>query len=240
MIKEFIIRSWLFRFYLFLVRHFTTRKRAIDELLWTMKLHQRIKSSASTSNLILTSGGWAVGPSGLCMVFDAIKLVSEPKVLEFGLGESTKLISRLNTHKHTIIEHNLEWIELWTQSLIQPLDSKKTEIRNFPIVASPKLSQYNLSPDDLALDYNIFIVDGPFGSKGFSRRNILDIIPAWKPDKEFVIIMDDIHRIGELQTYVAIKKRLSKKKISFTSKIFSDQKQVGIICSAHFWSLISI
>ena len=88
-------------------------------------------------------------------------------------------------------------------------------------------------------DYNIFIVDGPFGSSKKSRLNILDFIPNWKPDKEFNIVIDDIHRSGELQVFASVKALLTQKGIGFKSKKFSDSKQVGVICSSTYWSIVS-
>ncbi len=237
--KEWIIGNWFFRFCRASIRKLTYRKRALEEIYWKMNLEERIKSSASTRHLVLKSGGWAIGPAGLCLIWDAINQTEKPKVLEFGLGESTKLIEKLETKCHTVVEHDRQWADHWTQSFLKEVDDIKAEIRIVPAVMTSKSSRYEISPDDFQMDYNIFIVDGPFGSSKNSRLNILDFIPNWKSDKEFIIVIDDIHRSGELQLFASVKTLLTQKGIGFRSKKFSDRKQVGIICSSTYWSIVS-
>lgn len=48
--------------------------------------------------------------------------------------------------------------------------------------------------------YDLYVVDGPFGSKRFSRYDIVNLVAEFPKEHEFIILMDDYQRIGEQET----------------------------------------
>jgi len=209
----------------------------LDELYWRSRLNMHLQSKQQLKGLYLRLGNWAMGPASICMIIDALSYVKNPRVLEFGLGESTRVISRFSPERHLVIEHDASWAERFKSSYV---DKSIPEISIFPSLTNEGSSSYDFGPSPIDFNYNIFVIDGPFGSQKNSRSNILDIINGWSVDQRFVIILDDVHRPGELQTFINIKALLEAKEIGFKSKKISDLKKVGLICSEHYWPLISL
>ena len=240
MIKRLILRSTLYALWVKLKRRFSYRRRMLNELYWIANLDRRFKSRKELEGLDIRMGNWAMGPAGMCIFLDALNQVNEPKVLEMGLGESTKIIQRIGRiSAHKVIDHDTSWVEYWTAQQ-KKRNQTTPEIEVYPMLLSRQRSQYDFGSKAIGSEFNIFLIDGPFGARNNSRRNILDIADDWTADKEFVVILDDVHRAGELQTYAALKTKLREKGIEFKSKKLSDLKEVGVICSIHHWQLLSI
>ena len=240
MIKKLILRSSLFRLWLSFKRSLSYQNRVLRELYWMAHLDWRFKSRNELEGLDLRMGNWALGPAGMSILLDALNQVKHPKVLELGLGESTKILLEIRKlEKHVVIDHDKSWVEYWTSQQEQRGKSIPI-VEVYPMLLSKNHSQYDFGATSIGNEFNIFLVDGPFGAPNESRRNILDIANDWKVDQEFVVIIDDVHRVGELQTYAALKAKLDTKGISYKSRKISDLKEVGVVCSMHHWQLLSI
>lgn len=234
------MRSVFFRLWVKLLRFLTFRRRMLNELYWMGHLDRRFKSRKELEGLDLRMGNWAMGPAGMSILLDALNHVKKPKVLDLGLGESTKLLLEIQgLESHLVIDHDESWVQHWTAQ--QKMKGKPLpKIELYPMHLSKRHSQYDLRASRIGKDFNIFVVDGPFGAPNLSRRNILDIANEWTADQEFVVIIDDVQRVGELQTYSSLKAQLDVKGIRYKSRKIRDLKEVGVICSMHHWQLLSI
>ena len=77
--------------------------------------------------------------------------------------------------------------------------------------------------------FNLILIDGPLGSAHFSRPQILDVVDNL--DKSFVILLDDMNRIGEQEIFNLLKKKLHEKHIEFKEGGYESDKRLGLICS---------
>lgn len=120
-------------------------------------------------------------------------------VVELGVGESSRLLSRLRSNgtSVTTIEHNDSWAE-------RAKDRVQHEIIKTKLV--PKLVQgilingYDFSPIKGTTPIDLLIVDGPPASTQeaqFARLGAVDLVASLNP-KDFVVILDDTHRAGEM------------------------------------------
>ena len=223
-----------------LVRLLSYKRRVLNELYWMGQLDRRFKSRSELEGLDLRVGNWAMGPAGMSILLDTLNLVKNPKVLELGLGESTKLLLQIpGLESHLVIDHYESWVRYWTAQ--QKMRGKPLpKIEMYPMQRSKRHSQYDFGTNRIGKEFNIFVVDGPFGAANLSRRNILDIANDWTVDQEFVVIIDDVHRVGELQTYASLKVQLDAKGIRYKSRKIQDLQEVGVLCSLHYWQLLSI
>lgn len=240
MIKRLVLRSGFFRIWRALRRSFSFRKRMLEELFWMSHFDRRLKSRKRLEGVDLRLGNWALGPAGMSILLDTLTQVRNPRVLELGLGESSKIVAQtLESDNHLVIDHDESWVKHWTTQQEQR-GAPVPKIEVFPMRFSKKRSQYDFGEKRIGEGFNVFLVDGPFGSRNESRRNILDIADEWTTNQEFVVIIDDVHRVGELQTYAALKEKLRSKGIGFKSRKITDLKEVGVVCSMHYWQLLSI
>ena len=67
---------------------------------------------------------------------------------------------------------------------------------------------------------------------------ILDIVDNL--DKSFVILLDDMNRIGEQEIWQLLKQKLHSKGIEFKERKYSSDKTVGLICSTDLAYLTSL
>ena len=87
-----------------------------NELLWSSIFHDSIKGKPHLENLSLNIGRWA-GNYAFFYVLNRILNDYQPKrILEFGLGESSKFVSTFLEHElpnsnHLIIEQSEDWKE---------------------------------------------------------------------------------------------------------------------------------
>jgi hypothetical protein len=109
-------------------------------------------------------------------------ITCKPKrIIEFGLGESSKLISsfvlnELTDTQHHIIEHDPEWISFFSENFTLSKNSKIIQ-RDLVIKNGNELPHYSYDNllEKIVIDYDLYIIDGPFGSKENSRNDIIKL-----------------------------------------------------------------
>ncbi|MDI1323085.1 MAG: hypothetical protein PSV36_10075 [Algoriphagus sp.] len=210
------------------------------ELEWAHIYHDSIRGKDSLQNLGLNVGRWA-GNYSFFYILNRILSDYQPKgILEMGLGESSKFISTYLTHylfdsHHTVVEQDQDWINAFSERFKL---CERSKIVHCPIVQSqlkgfPTLS-YQKFEEKVTGEYDLFIVDGPFGSDRFSRFDIVSLVEKFEKGKEFILIIDDSHREGEQDTILEICSILSKKGIVYLRGDYSGVKQNTIIASEKY------
>lgn len=157
--------------------------------------------------------GGAASYSLLYHVVLSLAYFKTAEVLELGAGQSTLLISackgKIFDGPILTIEQDKNWAEIVSRRVQHP-------VKHIPIVSAKVGLANTIVYDELKLHlgrrkFNIIIVDGPTGSRKFSRYSILDCIENLSDDR-FIILFDDTHRAGEKQTLrlllAILKKRL--------------------------------
>ncbi len=218
----------------------------IKELLWAEHFHDYINSMEEIKKLQLAPRGWAANYSMLFIITKIINEFKPGKILEFGLGESSKLISTLinnldEIENHLIIESDSDWIDHFKNNfeLLQKSKIVKTPAFLHEIKKQQTL-MYDLPKTNVYCDFELFIIDGPKGSRNFSRFNICEIADNFKTDKEFIIIIDDAERNGEIQTITELQKILNKNKIIFDKNTFTGCKTQYVIATEKYKYALSL
>ncbi len=182
--------------------------------------------------------GGAANYSLLFMILVTLNYAKPRKILELGIGQSSKLtcayakFNQENT-KLQIIEHDQAWINTMFEQL------KPSENINIIKKDMVKICYNNTENDiyeDLSdvingMNYDFVLIDGPYGYNSvYPRMNILDLIPN-NLASDFVIILDDAERQGERNTAQLIFNKLNDAGIKYSYKFRGALKTQLVITS---------
>lgn len=180
--------------------------------------------------------------SFLYILYRVLDEVKPENILEFGLGQTTKLTTQYvlknNSSNLTVIEDNQEWINLFTKNLeikdntkIKQVDIEEFEYKN----TKDNVRYQNLKEVLDKNKYNLIIVDGPRGYKlngtlqDYPRTNICNLIDYLAED--FVVIFDDYNRNGEQNTVKEFLNKLTQRDIEYKTIVFKGLKHQMVVCS---------
>jgi hypothetical protein len=108
----------------------------VKELLWSRIFNDSICNTSWLKNKDLIPGRWAVGYPYLFVLFQALKVSKPKKILELGLGQTSKLISEYSEAfsdvKHIVVEHDDDWINFFLKenNLGKKLIIEKCQLEN--------------------------------------------------------------------------------------------------------------
>lgn len=198
-------------------------------------------------SLSLFPGRWAIGYNTMYVLVRTLNDISPHNVLEFGLGNSSKIISQYfaaqdkGVWHHIIIEHNTKWINFIKKENILSRYSKihQTQLITKKYKRHKVISYKNINPV-MNLKYDLILIDGPLGSEGaFSRVDILSYIPGCL-NESFAIIIDDYHRRGERGLVRELESILRRHKIDFATGIYLGEAECFIIVSKNLLFLTTL
>lgn len=205
------------------------------ELEWAHIYHDSIRDKEWLNSLSLNIGRWA-GNYPFFYILNRILNDYRPKeILELGLGESSKVISTyldnyLMESTHTIIEQDDNWknnfndrFTLSTRSSVYILPLQKKNLKGVEFNGYEKIEEF------ITKKYDLYLVDGPFGSPNYSRYDIVNIMKKMKKNDEFILILDDVNRNGEKQTFNELKNLFEDKKIGIHVGYYKGMKSVAVI-----------
>lgn len=210
------------------------------EIEWAHIYGDSIRGKIYLQNLPINVGRWA-GNYSFFYILNRILNDYKPKnILDLGLGESSKFISTyldnyLIESKHTIVEQDQNWITAFNDKFTLSSRSKiiYCELREKHIKGH-NVNYYDGFTDQIKDNFDLYIVDGPFGSDRYSRYDIVDLVENFSFDKEFIIIMDDSERQGEQDTINDILNILKTKGVIFYVGVYIGNKQNTIIASENY------
>ncbi|MGG7033617.1 MAG: hypothetical protein ACI7YS_00280 [Flavobacterium sp.] len=232
------------------IRNIEAKMSALEkqskELEWAHVYHDSIRGKKAIEELPLNIGRWA-GNYSFFYVLNRILSDYKPKrILDLGLGESSKFISTylenyLTESSHTIVEQDKNWIEsfqerftLSSRSNIIHCSIQKKEINGFEV------NLYQGFNEKITDRYDLYIVDGPFGSERFSRYDIISLVEKMEKEDQFIVLMDDTNRKGEQDTLNCIKKSLNSMGINYYFGEYVGNKTVSLIVSEKYKYAISM
>jgi len=216
------------------------------ELEWAHIYHDSIRGNKPIESLGLNIGRWA---GNYAFFYVLNRLLSDYKpsaILELGLGESTKFISTyldnyLPDSNHIVVEHSQEWLETFsarfklssqTEVIICPLEIKK--------INGHEVNIYSNFDEKINSNFDLYILDGPFGSPRYSRYEIVSIIKKFDSKKAFIIVFDDTDRQGEKDTLNEVVNLLNLKGIKNHIGHYSGNKRVTLIVSNEYINALSL
>ena len=207
------------------------------ELEWAHIYHDSIRGKKPIEELGLNIGRWAGNYSFFYVLNRILSDYKPSSILEMGLGESTKFISTyldnyLPNSSHVVIEQSQEWSEAFNSRFKL---AKNTEIIHCPLetklINGFEVNSYEGFEEKINQNFDLYVVDGPFGSPRYSRFDIISLVEKFEFDNEFIILFDDSNRIGEKDTIYKIIEILNRKKIKNFVDHYSGNKRITIICS---------
>ena len=220
-----------------------------QEILYAETFNSTISNSSWLNQESFSPGRWAVGYAFLYALYRSLDTFQPKNILELGLGQTTKMISRYaSSHKnvrHTVVEHDKSWISFFqTQYELSP----SSKIIHLPL---RKRAVYKEDREVIAYSgfqkafkdkkFDFISIDGPFGymAKIYSRVDVLKIIPGSLADS-FVIFLDDSNRPGEMHTIAEFKRIFEAKKIRYSSGEYRGEKNTYIFTSEDLKFLCSM
>nr|WP_299202770.1 hypothetical protein [uncultured Brumimicrobium sp.] len=218
----------------------------LAEIEWANIYHDSINNKPEIKSLSLNVGRWAGNYSFFYLLSRILDDFEPKKILEFGLGESSKFIGAhisagyINS-RHKIIEHDDEWQSHFLSRCQLPDSSEIIKLNlTEALIENHKVISYENVEKVYDEDVELFIVDGPFGSPRFSRFDIIALVKLFIKDKKFIIIIDDYQRVGEKDTCRKLLTVLKEKNIDAQHTVFSGNKKQMLISSNHYRFLHSI
>ncbi len=220
-------------------------KKQNNELLYANIFRDSIQDSTWVNNKSFSPFQAAANYSLLYKLFKIYDIYQPKNILEFGLGQSTRLTAQYAAaHPDSTvlaIDDSKDWIEIYQKQLHK---TKNLSIKHLTVGAlklgsiNSKDAQYNgLEAEVGKTKYNLIIVDGPIGHlKKYSRTNVLHLVPNLAQD--WVVIFDDAERSGEKNTIELFKKQLNKHNIEYANFEFSALKSQHYFCSKNIAAMI--
>ena len=213
------------------------------EIIYANIFHDTIKGSEwLADDFSLSPGGAALGYPALYVLYRILNEVNPKRILEMGLGQSTKIISQYNKHfpdcRHQVVEHDHLWIDFFLNHFQLPesigivelpikdisinLDGNPTEITVYEGFAEHFEGQ----------SFDFICIDGPYGytSPRYARADLMSILPECLKES-FVIFLDDCNREGEKNTFNLMSETLKEHGITHYLNIYHGEKDTGLIVS---------
>ena len=161
------------------------------------------------------------------------------RVLELGVGETTKVLSAYSRERQARIL-SLEDNEAWASELRERCGSALHRIEHAPLTPAPGgASWYDPRVWEAKVPtggFDLILVDGPIGTQQLSRVGIVDFFSTIAAP-EWLVIWDDLDRLPDLQSFVAFTNKLRAAKVNFRLAFCSGTKVVGLACTPRFASV---
>jgi len=176
----------------------------------------------------------------LYVLIRVLSVYKPAKILEFGLGESSKIISlfidnELPNTNHLILEQSEGWVEAFKERF--PL-SKHSKLLHLPLeqtkLNGEEVNRYKGFKEAITETYDLYVVDGPHGSWRFSRYDIVAAAELFTEDSQFIIIIDDTNRVGEQDTVGELGKLFDRKKINYFQGDYKGAKTQTVLASEKY------
>jgi hypothetical protein len=200
--------------------HYETHLQNL-ELEWAHVFHDSLRGNPWLQALPLNIGRWAGNYSFFYVLCRLLSDFRPATILEFGLGESSKVVSTflensLTESTHTIIEENSDWQDAFENRFSL---CKRSCVNILPCVEKRFDGAAYRGYDQIerlfeSKTFDLYIVDGPTGSEKCSRFDIVTVAESLSADDEFIILVDDYNRAGEQETVGRLLEVLREKGIT--------------------------
>lgn len=219
-------------------------EKLISEIYWANVFRDTIQDSDWLKNKSFSPGRWAANYIDLYVLYRVLNDVKPKNILECGLGQSSKMTIQYAKHfnsKLNICEHNKSWIEFFTESYENVSQYIKSfDLENTTIKKKETLTYKDFKQKIGDEKFDLIFIDGPYGSKHYSRPQLLELDFTKNLEKSFVILFDDYQRKGEQETVHLVEENLKSANIDYTKSLYYSDKTLCIICSKDLGYLTSL
>ena len=221
--------------------------RTEEENTWANVFHDVIKDSVWLQNKAFAPGRWAAGYQMLYVMYRILDSVKPRKILELGLGQTTRMISQYSGYyhaEHQVVEHDPKWIEFFTTTYEVPDNVKFVNLETIvdKYLDDEAVIMYRGFEEQFrGQKFDFICIDAPIGGKAikYARVDILKVIPeCLEPD--FVILIDDTTRIGENNTIKLLQKIFEENGIEYVTKRYEGKKSSTIFTTEKYSFLTSL
>lgn len=213
--------------------------RLASEATWAAVFNNTLTDSVWCKDKRFSPGRGAVGYPFLYVMYRVLNEIKPKKILELGLGQSTRMISQYAAHfpgiEHHVVEHDPSWLSFFENSV--PLSSFTTlnllELEFFPFKTALEVRGYKNFRNCIGdKKFDFIVIDGPFGydMPEYSRVDVLRCLQHCISN-EFVIMLDDYDRQGEKNTAAEMKSVLGQMGINYSFGVYSGLKDVLVLTS---------
>lgn len=233
-----------------LVRIISETKERVDliekllrENEWNNVFNSAIIGSTWFNNTPLNIGRWAGNYSLLYILYRILNEIKPERILELGLGETTKMIQAYKQHHNVnafcvTIEQSKEWIDLKLKNgiLLENIKIVKADVESIDVKGFETFIYKDLPTllTPFNKRFSLILIDGPLGTDNYSRYNIVELVNKGFLDSNFIIIVDDYNRLGEQQTVNDLREALTNLKYNYFEGIYEGDKNNLIIGSLNF------
>ena len=206
--------------------------------------HDSIAHSDWLKNPNFSPGGWAVDYGFLYTLYRVLNDTKPKSILEFGLGQTSKMLYQ---YMHAFpdvqvctIEHNQDWIEFFKNEMGHDYNTHivRKELSTIEYNGYETLIYKDLQKEIESQQYDLIVVDGPYGSEHYSRSQLIDLVDNLSD--HFCIILDDYEREGEQETTKEFEEKLRNKRIDYKSVVYTASKQHILLCSPNIEFLTTL
>lgn len=222
--------------------------RHASEAVWAQIFNNTISESLWLKDKTFSPGRWAVGYPYLYVMYRVLNETRPKHILELGLGQSTRMIAQyaaaFQDVEHIVVEHDPEWVEFFCNDFPLPKNTKVVMLERemVPYKDADAVRVFKGFKETFqGQKFDFISVDAPLGSDmpQYSRIDVLNLVPDGLTPN-FVIMVDDCDRSGEINTVQEIRKKLSNSGIAQRMGRYSGAKTCSLVCPDHFGFLCSL
>ena len=229
------------------INKITLLGRIEEENTWSNVFHDVIKDSIWLQNKAFAPGRWAAGYQMLYVMYRIMDSVKPKKILELGLGQTTRMISQYSGYyhaEHQVVEHDLKWMEFFATTYEVPDNVKfvnlDTTVDRY-LDDEAVIMYQGFEEQFRGQKFDFICIDAPLGGKAikYARVDILKILPECL-ESDFVLLLDDTERIGETNTVKLLQKTFEENGIEYVMKRYDGRKSSTIFTTKKYSFLTSL
>jgi hypothetical protein len=221
-----------------IIKRFRENRNMLKEINYANIFNSTIHTSDWLIDKTFSPTSFAIGYPLLYVLYRILDEQHPKCILEFGLGQSTKLFHQYSVFvkeaRITTIEHDAKWIGFFSQKRSIPENAglvvAESEIIRFKGFKTITIKNIDQHVKDTRFD--LILVDAPTVLKRYSRSQILKLVPGNIDPEHFIIIIDDSQRRGEKDTCKELEKSFKNHNIGFAKGEYCGTKTSTLYCSA--------
>lgn len=213
--------------------------RHSEEGVWAAVFNDTIARSPWLKDKTFSPGRWAVGYPYLYAMYRVLNESSPKRILEFGLGQSTRMIAQyaaaFDDVEHIVVEQDPAWVEFFrrnfqlsSQTEIVTLDYEMTPYKDTEAVRV--FAGFRKVFAERKFDF--ICIDAPLGGDmpQYARIDVLRLLPGCVGD-DYVIMIDDCNRPGELGTVKEMEAILTQQVSGCKRGLYRGEKDCILLAS---------
>lgn len=224
----------------------TSLQASNSELLFAQYFRDSIQNSSWVYDKGFSAYAGAANYSLLYKLYKILDIIKPENVLEFGLGQTTKMTSQYaeanSETKVLIIDDDQEWVDIYKEQTNIPKNLKlvTTGLQDFKYDGKvlQKMNEYaGLEKTIGKTKFNLIIVDGPIGyDKEYSRTNVVSLVTNLA--KSWTVVFDDAERPGEQHTIDLFREQLQEHGTEYSEFRVDSNKTQHYFCSKELYKTL--